>query len=247
MPPPVLCTLLAALKKLASKCEVGDLAMVFCVVLWFVLWGKLAATIMHTNRVQPVIPEFNHSDVLPPFLGQSHSSATASPYELSATALVERFATSSERVNLLDGLFRFRAALGHLGFVHGFQWLDGSFVENSEKFRNHAPQDIDVVTFVYPPANMAPQEISAMMHGHPELFNRQQCLESYSCDTFLVRLNVPAHRLVRETTFWHGFFSHRRDDQVWKGLLQLPLISDDGEAKIQLENLNPGDNRVATT
>ena len=216
-------------------------------MLWFVLWGKLAATIMHTNRVQPVIPEFNHSDVLPPFLGQSHSSATASPYEVSATALVERFATSSERVNLLDGLFRYRAALGHLGFVHGFQWLDGSFVENSEKFRNHAPQDIDVVTFVHPPANMAAHEISAMMHGHPELFNRQQCLESYSCDTFLVRLNVPAHRLVRETTFWHGFFSHRRDDQVWKGLLQLPLISDDGEAKIQLENLNPGDNRVATT
>lgn len=219
----------------------------FCIALWFVLWGKTAATIMQINRVEPVIPEFNHSDVLPPFLGQSHSSATASPYEVSATVLVNRFATSSERVNLLDGLFRYRAALGHLGFVHGFQWLDGSFVENSEKFRNHAPQDIDVVTFVYPPANMAVHEISAMMLGHPELFNRQQCLESYSCDAFLVRLNVPAHRLVRETTFWHGFFSHRRDDQVWKGLLQLPLLSDDGEAKIQLENLNPGDNRVTPT
>ena len=194
-----------------------------------------------------MIPEFNHSHVLPPFLGQSHSSATASPYEVSATELINRFASSSERVNLLDGLLRYRAALGQLGFVDGFQWLDGSFVENAEKFRGQAPQDIDVVTFVYPPANKAAREISVMMQEHPELFNRQQCLESYGCDTFLVRLNVPAHRLVRETTFWHGFFSHRRDDQVWKGLLQLPLSSDDGEAKLQLEDLKLGDSRVAST
>ncbi len=194
-----------------------------------------------------MIPEFNHSHVLPPFLGQSHSSATASPYEVSATELINRFASSSERVNLLDGLLRYRAALGQLGFAQGFQWLDGSFVENAEKLRGQAPQDIDVVTFVYPPANKAAHEISVMMQEHPELFDRQQCLESYGCDTFLVRLNVPAHRLVRETTFWHGFFSQRRDDQVWKGLLQLPLSSDDDEAKIQLGNLKSGASRVAST
>lgn len=194
-----------------------------------------------------MIPDFNHSHVLPPFLGQSHSSATASPYEVAATELVARFATSPERVALLDGLFRYRAALSVLGFVQGFQWLDGSFVENVEQFRNQAPQDIDVVTFVHPPANKAAHEITAMMQQHPELFNRQQCRDQFACDTFLVRLNVPAHRLVRETTFWHGFFSHRRDDQVWKGLLQLPLSSDDERAKMQLENLKPGDARVTPT
>ena len=208
---------------------------------------KAAATILDVRTDLQVIPEFNHSHVLPPFLGQSHSSATGSPYEVCATELVNRFATSPERVHLLDGLFRYRAALDQLGFVSGFQWLDGSFVEDAEKFRGKAPQDIDVVTFVHPPADKAAHEISLMMQRNPELFDRQKCLDNYGCDTFLVRLNVPAQRLVRETTFWHGFFSHRRDDQVWKGLLQLPLSSDDGEAKIQLENLKSGDRRAAST
>lgn len=192
-----------------------------------------------------MIPAFNHSHVLPPFLGQSHSSATASPYEANATELVARFATSPERIALLHGLFRYRAALGALGFCQGFQWLDGSFVENVEQVRGQPPQDIDVVTFVHPPASLAAHEISAMMQQHPELFNRQQCRDQFGCDTFLVRLNVPAQRLVRETSFWHGFFSHRRDDQVWKGVLQLPLSSDDNEAKMQLNDLNLGEARVA--
>lgn len=191
-----------------------------------------------------MIPDFNHSHVLPPFLGQSHSSATASPYEASSTELVARFATSPERVVLLDGLFRYRAALSSLGFDQGFQWLDGSFVENVEQLRGQPPQDIDVVTFAQPPANRAAHEITAMMQQHPEIFNRQQCRDQFGCDTFLVRLNVPAQRLVRETTFWHGFFSHRRDDQVWKGLLQLPLSSDDDEARMQLNDLNLGENSV---
>ena len=194
-----------------------------------------------------MIPDFNHSHVLPPFLGQSHSSATASPYEVGATEFVARFATSSERVALLTGLFRYRAALRAVGFVDGFQWLDGSFVENVEQFRGRVPEDIDVVTFVHPPAGKPAHEIAGMMRLYPELFNRQQCREQFGCDTFLVRLNVPAHRLVRETTYWHGFFSHRRDDQVWKGLVQMPLASDDDEARMQLEQMNSGDDRVTPT
>ena len=61
-----------------------------------------------------MIPDFNHSHLLPPFLGQSHSSASASLYEAGATEFVARFATSSERVARLAGLFLYRAAL------HGF-------------------------------------------------------------------------------------------------------------------------------
>jgi hypothetical protein len=194
-----------------------------------------------------MIPDFNHSHVLPPFLGQSHSSASASPYEVAATELVARFATSPERIALLSGLFAYRAGLNALGFIDGFQWLDGSFVENVELFRSQAPHDIDVVTFVHPPTGKTANEISAMMQQNPQLFNRQQCRDQFGCDTFLVRLNVPAQRLVRETTFWHGFFSHRRGDQVWKGLLQLPLSSDDVGTKMQLDNLKLGDISVTPT
>lgn len=194
-----------------------------------------------------MIPAFNHSHVLPPFLGHGHSSTTASPYDVNATELVARFGTSPERLVLLDGLFRYRAAWRDLGFSEGFQWLDGSFVEDVEQHMGRPPADVDVVTFAYPPNGMTPHEINAMMQQHSELFDRRKCKDRFGCDSFLVRLNVHVRRLVRETTFWHGVFSHRRGDQLWKGLLQIPLASDDDEAKMQLENLNAGGARVAAT
>jgi hypothetical protein len=111
----------------------------------------------------------------------------------------------------------YRASLKVLGFTQGFQWVDGSFVENVEEHRSMPPKDIDVVTFTQPPVNMQPPAINAMMQAHPELFDRAQCKARFGCDTFMVRLNVAAQRLVRETAFWYGVFSHRRGDQVWKG------------------------------
>lgn len=193
-----------------------------------------------------MIPPFNHSHVLPPYLGLGHSSATASPYESTASEVVSRFAITPERIVLLRGFLAYRASLRALGFNQGFQWIDGSFVENVEKHRSMPPKDIDVITFTQPPANMQSPAINAMMLAHPELFDRVQCKARFGCDTFMVRLNVPAQRLVRETTFWHGVFSHRREDQVWKGLLQIPLESDDGQALQMLENANLGENNVAS-
>lgn len=147
---------------------------------------------------------------------------------------VARFATTPARRALLKGLFEYRGAWRRLGFTDGFQWIDGSFVEDVETHANRPPGDIDVVTFAHPPVGMTAPEIQTLMRKHAETFDRAQCRTRYGVDGYLVRLNLPAHKLVVETTYWYGLFSHRRGDQVWKGMLKLPLSSNDEDAMIRL-------------
>jgi hypothetical protein len=97
-----------------------------------------------------VIPAFNHSHALPPFEGERMTSAHSSPYVITSSELVRRFSFSAPRCLILDGLIRYRAELRALGFVGGFQWLDGSFVEDIEGREARPPHDIDVVTFAHP-------------------------------------------------------------------------------------------------
>lgn len=181
-----------------------------------------------------MIPAFNQSHVLPPFMGDAHSLATASPYEVDAVELVARFATTPTRCTLLKGLLEYRSAWRTLGFTDGFQWIDGSFVEDIEAHASRSPNDIDVVTFAHPPTGMTAPEIQTMMRNHPTTFDRAQCRTRYGIDGFLVRLNLPAHKLIVEATYWYGLFSHRRGDQVWKGMLKVPLSSNDEDAMIRL-------------
>lgn len=187
-----------------------------------------------------MIPEFNHSFVLPPFVGEQLTQAQSSPYHVTALELVQRFATSPERGALLRGLLNYRAALRGLGFVDGFQWLDGSFVENVEAHQSRPPRDVDVVTFAHAPIGIRHDEINKMMTEHPSLFVREQILERYRCDAFLIRLSKQPEKLVQDVRYWYGLFSHRRGDQVWKGMLQIPLQSDDDAACEILANMNAG-------
>lgn len=187
-----------------------------------------------------MIPEFNHSFVLPPFVGEQLTQAQGSPYPVTALELVRRFATSPERGVLLRALLEYRAALRELGFVEGFQWLDGSFVENVEAHQSRPPKDVDVVTFAHAPPGMSHDEINTMLAEHPSLFVREQIIERYRCDAFLIRLSKQPEKLVQDVRYWYGLFSHRRGDQVWKGMLQIPLQSDDNAAREILANMDAG-------
>jgi hypothetical protein len=54
-----------------------------------------------------------------------------------------------------------------LGFNRGFQWLDGSFVENKD------PRDLDVVTFLYrPPGIHDAGELPRLLRANLNLFGR---------------------------------------------------------------------------
>jgi hypothetical protein len=196
--------------------------------------------------IHQMIPSFNHSHVLPPFLGDSPTAAAnTSPYECSSLEMVRQFAISHERCALLKGWLRYRADLRQLGFVQGFQWVDGSFSEDVEVHEQRAPGDVDVVTFALPPLGKTKQEINVMLAANPSLFNRSELRSQYGCDAFLVPMDTSPDKLVKRSTYYFQLFSHRRSDHVWKGLLQIPLESDDDKAMALLDNMKLGDSYVA--
>lgn len=195
-----------------------------------------------------MIPAFNHSHVLPPFLGDDPTLlAEVSPYQTSALELVQRLGGSPERRALLTGLFSYRKALADLGFQHGFQWIDGSFVEDVESIKQRSPGDIDVVTFAHSPVGLSTAEITTTLNANAHVFDAQLAKAHYGCEGYIVRLDGKPQSLVRRATYYFNLFSHRRDDHAWKGILQLPLESDDLAALDLMHNGDSveGDQRVA--
>lgn len=194
-----------------------------------------------------MIPAFNHSHVLPPFLGAGPMSASdISPYVVSMHDVSRTFAHLPGRARLLKGLLDYRADLAALGFRRGFQWLDGSFTEDVEAHEHRAPNDVDLVTFAYSPHGLDSRQIAQLLQANPDLFIAPRARVKYGCDAYMVPLDKLPENLVKRTSYYFGLFSHRRSDQVWKGLLQIPLVSDDTLARDLLENLASGDQNVVT-
>jgi hypothetical protein len=192
-----------------------------------------------------MIPEFNHSNVLPPFVGGRMSSADSSPYRVEALELARRFGRGVDRCDIVRGLFRYRAELRELGFVQGFQWLDGSFVEDIESREGRPPRDIDVVTFAFPPGGQDPDAVRRLLLSRPDVFDLGRCKAGFRCDAHLVNLAGAPEWLVTQTRYWYGLFSHRRGDTLWKGMLQLSLDSDDEAAVRWVESVDkPEDDHV---
>ena len=173
------------------------------------------------------IPPFSIDGVLPPFVGSSGpggSSRDMTPYVVTAVEVVSTLATSTMRGSILSHCLNHRAALRALGFQRGFQWLDGSFVEDKD------PNDLDVVTFLFRPATVAgPAELRALMGANAQLFERAQVKARYMLDAFFIDLNGSPETIVNFSRYLLGLFSHRRVDGLWKGMLQVRLenVADD--------------------
>lgn len=173
-------------------------------------------------------------------------AAEVSPYRTSMAELVEKFAHLHGRRQLLAGLLQYRIDLAKLGFVRGFQWLDGSFSEDVETSQDRSPADIDLVTFAYSPNGMASHEVLELMNANPTLFVAVRAKAAYGCDAFVLPLDKSPENLVKRAAYYFNLFSHRRGDHVWKGLLQVPLENDDAVAHELLHNLNSGENNATT-
>lgn len=168
---------------------------------------------------------------MPPFLGENPTQRIEmSPYVVSIADVVKRYATSEERVRILVGLLEFRAALRSVGIVDGFQWLDGSFVEHVEETRGRAPADMDVVTFARRPME-SPHEWKRLVNDHLYLFEPRATKTRYHCDAYFVDLSKNPFLIVDDTRYWFGLFSHQRVTSLWKGMLSVPLQSDDDAAR----------------
>jgi hypothetical protein len=120
----------------------------------------------------------------------------------------------------LDGLLKFRAKLHEVGIISGFQWLDGSFLEQIEILESRHPRDMDVVTFF----DMPPGENQlSLWQKSRSLFDQQALKEMYSIDSYFSELGQPVDALrVKIITYWYSMWSHRRDG-LWKGFVQVDL------------------------
>lgn len=169
------------------------------------------------------IPPFDHNAVLPPHLGDPRQPDELTPFPATSEEVCQRFATSPERRAILSGWLDFRRQLTALGVTHGFQWLDGSFLEDVEATRSRPPKDLDVVTFYAAPAGLSPLDLFAVLDLHlPEFFDPAAAKARFCLDHFGVHLGLGGAALVEHTRYWTGLFSHRRDD-VWKGMLRIEL------------------------
>ena len=187
------------------------------------------------------IPDWNDQAVIPPVRDvppeQQHRIEYRSPYLTTIKQVIERFATTPNRVRLLRGLLEYRSALYNLGITEGFQWLDGSFLENvetgSQPEQERRPHDIDVVTFYYPPADE--------LFLTDELFTPQATKAKYSIEGYGVPLGEPLDKeLVEAISYWHGMWSIRRRDHHAKGFVQIDLDPEyDEHAKEALNAKNP--------
>ena len=193
-----------------------------------------------------MIPGFNHPYVLPPFVGDSPTAASdASPYRASILEMTQRFASLPGRRRLIEGLLNYRADLAALGFVRGFQWLDCSSAEDIEAHEQRPPNDMDIVTFAFSPVGMTTGQIKQTLADHPALFMNAQAKKKYGCDAYMVPMDRSPVNLVNSTTYYFGLFLHRRSDQVWKGLSQIPLESDDALAREWLKDMPLGEINAA--
>jgi len=176
------------------------------------------------------IPAFTIDGVIPPYVGPDGPGGAAedmSPYVATALEVVSTLASSYERRNILRGWLRHRADLRAVGFERGFQWLDGSFVEDKR------PRDLDVVSFLYRPQGIQdPHQLLMVMRANGNLFVRNLVKTEYSLDAFPVDLDGSPEALVSSARYFLGLFSHRRGDDVWKGMLQVRFedVADDAAA-----------------
>ena len=178
------------------------------------------------------IPDWDASGILP----ASHEGDPSSPYVASLFDVVARFGDTAARRRLLMGLLDFRVELHNAGLDQGFQWIDGSFVENIEGIEDRPPRDIDVVTFMRIPNQYTPE---GLVQAFPRLFNHQGVKESYAIDSYFVPLNqVSPETIVSRSVYWNNLWSHNRDN-VRKGYLQVDLARcEDTAARIQLGQLD---------
>lgn len=178
------------------------------------------------------IPSFNSDGVLPPFIGRTGPPEWLSPYRTTAVEVVRILGTTATRQTILKGWFDHRAALRAMGFDRGFQWLVGSFVEDKE------PKDLDTVGFLFRPPGIDDEKMLAdLMQANGHVFDRAQVKATHSVDFMPVDLNGAPDALINDIGYWLNLFSHRRQDSLWKGFLQITL-EDEAEDKAALALLD---------
>ena len=152
-----------------------------------------------------------------------------SPYKISLLEFYKRFSTSDDRRKILDGFVAYRQKLHSLGFIEGFQWVDGSFLELIEKKENRSPRDIDVVTFIEDYPTDIQEKLAYIQAEFPNLI-QPLSKQLFMCDAYIVMIpELTPKDLIASTAYWYGLWSHTRE-MHWKGFVEINL--DPAEDKV---------------
>lgn len=168
------------------------------------------------------IPRFDHNNALPPHLGDPRDKSHLSPYQCTILELCHSLATTRDRIDILKGYIKFRIRMTQMGIIYGFQWIDGSFLENIEVSENRSPKDLDVVTFF---GGSTAINHANIMASFPEFGNPDLSKLNYHLDHYPVDYTFRPDVTVEFTRYWIQLFTHKRNG-VWKGILRLPLNTD---------------------
>jgi hypothetical protein len=113
----------------------------------------------------------------------------------------------------------------------GFQWLDGSFMEDKETLEGIPPKDIDVVTFLELPEGTTQMDL---LIAHPNLFDHRIVKSTYLVDSFTHQIGLPMGPFdVRQISYWYSMWSHRRNG-IWKGFIEVDLSQADDQIALSL-------------
>lgn len=186
--------------------------------------------------MQSTIPAFDHNLVLPPHAGDPRVSGDLSPYPCTTLDVAQRFSFSPERVKILRGFLAFRKKLGEHGLVRGYQWLDGSFLEDIETSASRPPNDLDILTIYWGYDDLFQMKL---LSNFPEFADRNLSKQSFQLDHFPVDAGYRPDVTVDQTRYWIQLFTHNRNG-VWKGMLKVDLNTPDidAEAVSHLDSLS---------
>ena len=119
------------------------------------------------------------------------------------------------------------------GVRDGFQWVNGSFVEDTTQHAQREPRDIDLVTFLQLPGECTQEELA---QANSSLFDLRANRRQYGVDTYTVILDAgDLPYLVRMSAYWNSLWSHDRNRQ-WKGYVEIELSDiEDAAARAALD------------
>jgi hypothetical protein len=186
------------------------------------------------------VPAFDQRGFLPPFIGNDGTTGNRSPYVATMVELVASLGTTDPRRELVRGLLDYRQLLERLGYTLGFQYIDGSFVEDVEAREGRPPGDIDVFGFLVRPQRYQQDQAQWIAVGFPEwnseIVDFTVNKRRFKIDTYAIAVDqVGPLDLIAATTYWSSLFAHKRITHDWKGFLQILLNpADDAAARALL-------------
>ncbi len=182
-----------------------------------------------------MIPNWTDNGIIPPIINLNPTCSERSPYQVSLIDVILKYGTSPIRNQILLGLLNFRRELHKIGIIKGFQWIDGSFLEDLESLENRSPNDINVVTFYYMPEGIIQKEL---ILRNLKIFDPILVKEIFKVDGYFIAISLASpERLIHRSSYWYSIWSHKRDG-TWKGFLQIDLSPNNDEVARASLNTN---------